>query len=114
VALRRFEAVEIVPQLRAPGNDAEQTTAGQQIALTRRVEILDGAAQLREIGAHTVIGIDRADRPVQEMIAAPRRRDSAWPIVVSASTRLPNSGLLAPWASKSSMNRSALRSSSWR
>ena len=52
MGLRALVAVKIIAQLAAPGNDAKELFLGHQIALFRRVQILNHAAQFGKIGAN--------------------------------------------------------------
>src|SRR3546814_21070092 len=72
VALRAFVAVEIIPQLAAKRNDAEQLLLAEQIALAAGIKVLNSASQFRQTSADAVVGLHRAYRTVEEAVGRPR------------------------------------------
>ena len=68
VGLRAAVLVEIMIDALAERNDPQELAGGQRLAVLARVEVLDGAAKLGQIGADASVTIDRLDRPVEEAV----------------------------------------------
>ena len=69
--LRRFIAVEIIAHLVAERYRAEQLLGRGERAALAGVEVLDHAAQLREVGPDAAFLVHRLDRAVEEAVRLP-------------------------------------------
>ena len=68
MGLRAAILVEIIVDAPAEGDDPEELAAGQRLAVFLRVERLDRAAKLGQVGADPGVAVDRLDRPVEEAV----------------------------------------------
>ena len=71
--LRALVAAEVIGQLVAEGNDAEDLARPRQLAALARIEVLDHAAQFGKIGADAFVLVHRAHRAVEETVGHVRR-----------------------------------------
>ena len=71
--LRALVAAEVIGQLVAEGNDAEDLARPRQLAALARIEVLDHAAQFGQIGADAFVLVHRAHRAVEEAVRHARR-----------------------------------------
>jgi hypothetical protein len=68
VGLRALVFLEIIAELVAPGDDAQDLPRAAELALAAGVEVLDGAAKLEQVGADSGVLVDRLDRTVEETV----------------------------------------------
>src|SRR3546814_2542922 len=68
VALRAFVAVEIIAQLAAKRNDAEQLLLAEQIALAAGIKVFNSASQFRQISADAVVRSEEHTSELQSLM----------------------------------------------
>ena len=73
MSLRALVAVEIVAQLVAPRDDAEQLLLGRQVAALRRIKILNRPPQFSKVCAYAAGFVHLADWAIEKAVGLPCR-----------------------------------------